>query len=283
MLPVPIVLTAFGTTTRARETYDFMDGLIRAAFPGRDLHWAFSSRMVRDRLKDKKKSAARHPHEVLRALADQGHEWAVVQSVHLLCGHEFFRLLDEVQTQPIRTSIGLPLLSSREDYLHLARALGLPGDLPPGEALVLVGHGTDHPAWAAYPALESILRQAYGPQIFVGVVEGSPSREEVVRAVTAAGVVKVRLIPLMLVAGTHFIEDLCDGPDSWQAAFTGAGLEVTVTPRGIGRSEAVVDIFIDHIREALDIIPGSDREATGLVDHEPQKTPAPLGVPGEAR
>ena len=115
------------------------------------------------------------------------------------------------------------------------------------------------------------------------MVEGSPSREEVVRAVTAAGVVKVRLIPLMLVAGTHFIEDLCDGGDSWQAAFTGAGLEVTVTPRGIGRSEAVVDIFIDHIREALDIIPGSDREATGLVDHEPQKTPAPLGVPGEVR
>ena len=131
MLPVPIVLTAFGTTTRARETYDFMDGLIRAAFPGRDLHWAFSSRMVRDRLKDKKKSAARHPHEVLRALADQGHEWAVVQSVHLLCGHEFFRLIDEVQTQPIRTSIGLPLLSSREDYLHLAGALGLPENLPP--------------------------------------------------------------------------------------------------------------------------------------------------------
>ena len=182
----------------------------------------------------KRNSQARHPHEVLRALADQGHEWAVVQSVHLLCGHEFYRLIDEVQTQPIRTSIGLPLLSSREDYLRLARALGLPGDLPPGEALVLVGHGTDHPAWAAYPALESILRQVYGPQIFVGVVEGSPSREEVVRAVTAAGVVKVRLIPLMLVAGTHFIEDLCDGEDSWQAAFTGAGLEVTVTPRGIG-------------------------------------------------
>ncbi len=226
MLPVPIVLTAFGTTTRARETYDFMDGLIRAAFPGRDLLWAFSSRMVRDRLKDKKKFVARHPHEVLRALADQGHEWAVVQSVHLLCGHEFYRMIDEVQTQPIRTSIGLPLLSSWEDYLHLARALGLPGDLPPGEALVLVGHGTDHPAWAAYPALESILRcRRWG---------------------------EVRSFPSVVADAVE---------DSWQAAFTGAGLEVTVTPRGIGLSEAVVDIFIDHLREALEIIPGSDREA----------------------
>ncbi len=280
-MQIPIVLTAFGTTTRARETYDFMDTIIQAAFPGHDILWAFSSRMVRDRLKQKKKFQARHPHEVLRALADRGHEWAVVQSVHLLGGHEFYRMIDEVQTQPIRTSIGLPLLSSWEDYRHLARALGLPGDLPPGEALVLVGHGTDHPAWAAYPALESILRQVYGPQIFVGVVEGSPSRDEVVRAVTAAGVRKVRLIPLMLVAGTHFIEDLCDGEDSWQAAFTGAGLEVTVTPRGIGLREAVVDIFIDHIREALDIIPASDHQATKILGESHLEIPEPLRALGK--
>src|SRR5271157_3531383 len=98
-MQIPIVLTAFGTTTRARETYDFMDTIIQAAFPGHDLLWAFSSRMVRDRLKHQKKFQARHPHEVLRALSDQGHEWAVVQSVHLLCGHEFYRMIDEVQTQ----------------------------------------------------------------------------------------------------------------------------------------------------------------------------------------
>jgi sirohydrochlorin cobaltochelatase len=255
-MQTPIVLTAFGTTSGALKTYDFMDTIIRGEFPGHDIVWAFSSRMVRDRLKDKKKIEASHPHEVLRALHEQGHGWAVVQSMHLLCGHEFFRMLEEVSPLPIRTSIGLPLLTSYEDYHSLAQALGFDG-LSGDEAVVLVGHGTDHPSWSTYLALENILRQVYGPGIFVGVVEGCPDQDQVIEAVVKTGVRKVRLIPLMLVAGVHFIEDLCGDEDSWQAAFQEAGLQVDVESAGIGTRRAVVQIFIDHIREALDIIPGS--------------------------
>jgi sirohydrochlorin cobaltochelatase len=253
---IPIVLTAFGTTSSARKTYDFMDKIIREEFPGHEIVWAFSSRMVRDRLKDKKKIKASHPHEVLQALHEQGHVWAVVQSMHLLCGHEFFRLLDEVSPLPIRTSIGLPLLTSYEDYRSLAEALGF-AKMSADEAVVLVGHGTDHPSWSTYPTLENILRQIYSPGIFVGVVEGYPDQEQVIEAVITTGVKKVRLIPLMLVAGVHFIEDLCADEDSWKAAFETAGLEVNVESAGIGTKKEVIQIFIEHIRAALDIIPGS--------------------------
>jgi sirohydrochlorin cobaltochelatase len=259
-MQTPIVLTAFGTTTKARQTYDFMCKIIQAAFPGHEVLWAFSSRMVRDRLKHQQKFETRHAHEVLKDLAAEGHVWAVVQSMHLMSGHEFYRMLEEVQALPIRTSIGLPLLSSYEDYRHLALSLGFEAGFDPEEAQVLVGHGTDHPAWATYMALEKILRELYGDGFHVGVVEGSPSREQVVAAVSRSGLRKVRLIPLMLVAGVHFIEDLTAGEDSWQAAFEEAGLAVRVEPVGIGMNEAVVRIFIDHIREALDIIPGSDRQ-----------------------
>jgi sirohydrochlorin cobaltochelatase len=257
-MQTPIVLTAFGTTSSALKTYDFMNKIIREEFGGHEIHWAFSSRMVRDRLKQKQKFEARHPHEVLQALYEQGHAWAVVQSVHLLCGHEFYRMLEEVSPLPIRTSIGLPLFSSYADYQQLAQALKIREGLARGEALVLVGHGTDHPSWASYLALENILREAYGKGIYVGVVEGYPSQEQVVKAITQAGVRKVRLIPLMIVAGVHFIEDLCDNEDSWRAAFLKAGLEVDVETQGIGTREEVIRIFIDHIREALDIIPGSE-------------------------
>jgi sirohydrochlorin cobaltochelatase len=255
-MQTPIVLTAFGTTSNALKTYDFMDKIIREEFPGHEIVWAFSSRMVRDRLKDKKKIEASHPHEVLQVLSEQGHAWAVVQSMHLLCGHEFYRMLEEVRPLPIRTSIGLPLLTSYEDYHSLAEALGFDG-VSDDEAVVLVGHGTDHPSWSTYPTLENILRQVYRPGIYVGVVEGYPDQEQVIEAVVKTGVRKVRLIPLMLVAGVHFIEDLCGDEDSWKAAFQTAGLEVNVESAGIGTKREVVQIFIDHIREALDIIPGS--------------------------
>jgi sirohydrochlorin cobaltochelatase len=261
-MPIPIVLTAFGTTTKARQTYDIMGKIIKEEFPGHEIHWAFSSRMVRDRLRLKQKFEARHPHEVLQALAAEGHAWAVVQSIHLLCGHEFYRMIDEVQAQPIRTSIGLPLLTSYEDYHSLAKAFRFAG-ASADQALVLVGHGTDHPSWAAYLALENILREV-GQGIYVGVVEGLPSREQVIKAVVTTGVRKVRLIPLMLVAGVHFIEDLSADEDSWKAAFQEAGLEVDVEPEGIGTKREVVRIFIDHIRAALDIIPGSVPTPPGI-------------------
>ncbi len=270
-MQIPIVLTAFGTTTNAMETYEAMDEILRGEFPGHEIHWAFSSRMVKDRLKKKKNFEIKHPHEVLQALSAKGHVWAVVQSLHLLCGHEFYRLLEEVSPLAIRTSIGLPLLSSPEDYHKLAQALGFTEDRDPEEALVLVGHGTDHPSWSTYPALEKILREVWGPGIFVGVVEGYPSREQVVQAVSRTGVSAVRLIPLMLVAGVHFFEDLSEGKDSWKAALEEAGLTVRLETRGLGLKEGVIRIFIDHIREALDIIPGSDsRPVQPAVSHAPE-------------
>ncbi|MFZ5453860.1 MAG: sirohydrochlorin cobaltochelatase [Thermodesulfobacteriota bacterium] len=260
-MKIPIVVTAFGTTTKAQATYELMDRFLGEAFPGHEIHWAFSSRMVRDKLKHRRQLELRHAYEVLEGLRAQGHTWAVVQSLHLMCGHEFYRLLEEIKPLPIRTSIGLPLLSSYEDYYQVARALEIGQVLSPEEAVVLVGHGTDHPSWSTYPALEMILREVYGPGIYVGVVEGFPGQEQVVQAVTRAGSRKVRLIPLMLVAGVHFYEDLSEGEDSWKAAFEEAGLEVNVEPQGIGVREEIIQIFIDHIGEALDIIPGSNGKA----------------------
>jgi sirohydrochlorin cobaltochelatase len=276
----PIVLTAFGTTSKALETYDFIDKIIKEEFPGFEIHWAFSSRMVRDRLKQNHKLEMKHPHEILQKLAAKGHVWAVVQSLHLLGGHEFYRLLEEVRPLEIRTSIGLPLLSSYEDYQNLARALGSDGVSGEEEALVLVGHGTDHPSWSTYPALENILREVHGHRVFVGVVEGFPSQEQVLRAISRAGVSRVRLIPLMLVAGVHFWEDLCEGEDSWRAAFEEAGLEVQVDPRGLGANKGVIQIFVDHIREALDIIPGSDHPSPKGLAPGQARPPHSLRIPG---
>lgn len=56
-------------------------------------------------------------------LAEQGHPWVVMQSLHLICGHEFDRLISERENADIRSSIGLPLLTSHMDYKKTATAL----------------------------------------------------------------------------------------------------------------------------------------------------------------
>jgi sirohydrochlorin cobaltochelatase len=280
-MKIPIVLTAFGTTTKALKTYDFMDKIIREEFPGHEILWAFSSRMVKDRLKHKHRLEVRHLHEVLQDLYDKGHIWAVAQSMHLLCGHEFYRMVDEVQPLPIRTSIGLPLLSSYEDYQQLALVLGADNGFPREEAQVIVGHGTDHPCWSSYLALEKVLREIYGAGIYVGAMEGAPSQTQVLNSLMNAGVQKVRLIPLMLVAGMHFYKDLRDAKDSWRAVLEEAGLEVAVDPEGIGNREGIVQIFIAHIREALDVIPASDSSVAEIFKTGQSINPEPVGGPGK--
>lgn len=254
----PIVIAAFGTTSLAGKTYDYIDQQFRKRFPGHELFWAFSSRMVKDHVRKNSRIDIHSPSEVLESLHAKGHSWAVVQSLHLIAGHEFYRLVNDVGDLPIRTSIGLPLLTSYRDYCSTARAMELnhfPAD--PEEAVLLVGHGTDHPAWSAYPALESLLRQIYGPRIFMGLIEGDIPQSRVVEAVLNSGVKKVRLIPFTLVAGLHFQQDITGGPDSWKSVLENGGLAVAVETQGIGYRQPIVEIFADHIADALSTIPVS--------------------------
>lgn len=252
---IPIVMTAFGTTTKAQTVYQVIDAAVRREFPRHEIRWAYTSRIVRDRLRNDRRKPIPTIGEVLHELAAQGHQWAVVQSLHLIHGHEFYRLVEEVQQLPLRTSIGLPLLSSYWDYRRVAQSFFGLHNVCASEATVLVGHGTDHAAWSAYPTLQTILREVWGPNIYVGVVEGHPSQNAVVAAVCRSGFKKVRIIPFMLVAGVHVAEDLSGGEGSWQDAFEAAGLQVSMEAQSIGVREEIMQIFVDHIREALNVIP----------------------------
>jgi sirohydrochlorin cobaltochelatase len=261
-MKIPIVMAAFGTTTTACQSYSSLDNHIRAAFPGHEIHWAFSSRMVRDFSRRRHGLQTKSPTEVLEALRARGFEWAVVQSLHLLAGHEFYRLVEEVQACLMRTAMGLPLLWAPADYRafleNLAARLHTGGN---GDAIVLVGHGTDHPSWAAYPALQYLISQQFGHQIYVGVLEGHPSRDEVVAEVVRSGLKRVRLLPLMLVAGRHLQTDLAGSDDSWKASCERAGLTVTLEATGLLHDPGVIKIFQDHIGKALEAIRGRNQSA----------------------
>lgn len=250
---IPIILTAFGTSAPAFSTYERMDRVIKKTFPDNPIFWTYSSRMVKHAMK--KKRDLKDPLETAQFLADQGHEWVILQSLHLICGHEFDRLVKERNAIHIRSAIGLPLLCSHRDYEKTAQALALLFPMDEKQAVILVGHGTDHPAWTAYPALEAILRQHFGQRLFVGVVEGYPGMGHTLERIKKAGYRQVCLIPLMLVAGVHFKEDLTGPDDSWQKTFERNNIAVSIVDHGLGYLDGITQIFCTHISGALDVIP----------------------------
>ncbi len=147
-------------------------------------------------------------------------------------------------------------MHSPEDYDRVAAGIV---DLLPElkeEGIIMVGHGTDHPMWAAYIAFEHKLQERYGSDIHVGMIENEDSCERIVQAVKESGKRKALLIPFMLVAGVHFKEDLIgDGEDSWKNRIERNGIEVRAIDKGLGFHPPIVEIFIDHIEDALDAIP----------------------------
>lgn len=257
-MKIPIVLAAFGTTTRAMKTYSFINDICRERFVGHPISWAFSSRQIRDFSNRNYNTNMQHPHQVLSKLKEQGYGWAVVQSLHFTCGHEFYRLIEEVNGCDIRTSMGLPLLSQPEDYEAIVAALMKHFPEEKDEAVVMIGHGTDHPSWSSYVALDYIFRKTKETGIYVGLVEhGYPTMDTVVREVEKDGYRKVKLIPLMLVAGLHFEEDMSGDNHSWKLAFEKEGISVSLENQGLGFNRGIVKLYCRHIQDAMDVIPDS--------------------------
>jgi len=253
-MQIPIVMAAFGTTSRAEATYRIINSQIKKAYPGHEIHWSYSSRMIKGLMQNKKDIS--HPREILEKLQAQGHEWAVVQSIHLTCGHEFYRLLDDIKDLQIRTSVGMPLLTSPQDHLHVGECLKPLIQAHKDKAILLMGHGTDHPIWTAYPAFEQVLRRMFGNRIFIGAVEQSPPSQDLIARIAEAGFTEVLLIPFLLVAGMHYRDDLMgDAPESWRSRLLQAGIKTEAIADGIGCLPCICEMYCDHIREALDVIP----------------------------
>ncbi|MBT8341378.1 MAG: cobalt chelatase [Desulfatitalea sp.] len=253
----PIIIAAFGTTSRSRLVYEEVDRHLKSRFPGHEIHWAFTSRIVRHQLKQRRVQTL-DPAAAVARLAGQGHAWAVVQSFNIICGHEFHRLVSDVQHPVCRVSVGHSLLCSQQDHQAAAEALAPVFERDENEAVVMVGHGTDHCAWTVYPAFYHRLAEMYGNRAFGGMIEeGWPSRESVVRRIIDAGFRRVRLMPFMLVAGVHFEEDLAGPEDSWKAALETQGLEVVLERDALGRRSAIIDILAGHVCDALAVIPSN--------------------------
>ena len=268
----PIVLVAFGTSTNAQVTFDCLDKRIRAAFPGHKISWAFTSSIIRQkvnaRLKKEGKERLYSLPQVLAALEADGYRKAVVQSLHVFPGEEYVHMTRQASIYGMDLAVGEPIFALWKD---VSRVLGcIQPDIPEPEkgCAVLVVHGSPNtyssPATSVYLALDRILRSRYR-NCFLGSIEGVPDRYDALRRVKAYPGRHVRIIPLMLVAGDHVMNDIMgdkqgEGRSSWAMELRAAGKAVDCPKvevdgkeyyKGLGFNEVVARIIIEHIGQAM--------------------------------
>ena len=244
-----IILTAFGTTTRAKDTYDYLEKRIAPRFPDCRIRWAFSSPTVR-----RNSASADAPpslSEVVHQLKDS--DRIVIQSLHVLPGHEFDRIINESKALPVAATIGMPLLHERSDFTRVAAALEALITRSAPEAALVLGHGTDHPCRDSYGVIQQELQDRIGPQVFFTTIEKAAVPPElIIKEIRRAGYRKVFCVPFLMVAGMHFLKDINgDHPSSWRNLLRAQQIEIDLHDRGLAYLPGVDEIFCDHITAAF--------------------------------
>lgn len=250
-----VVCVSFGTSVPAgRENIAAVENVLRQSAQDRVFISAFTSPTIRRILRERGENVYSVV-EALEALCRQGVTEVLVQPTHILCGHEYDKLKREAEGwrdkfESLR--IGRPLLTDTDDLQTLAAGLSAAYPVQVGETLVLFGHGTDHAADLVYPALQTAFRLAGRPDVLIGTVEGWPAFEDVLAQLKSRNGTSVHLVPLMLVAGDHALNDMAgEDPESWKSRLEAEGFTVRTTLRGLGLLPAVQNMYCAHLEEDL--------------------------------
>ncbi len=255
---VGILLVAFGSSdASAQVSFDTIDRKVAAAYPGTAVRWAYTSHIIREKLAGQGK-ALDSPAVALARMLDERFTHVVVQSLHTIGGAEYHDLLRTVNGFKAmggfaKLVLGDPLMATQADMAAIVAAIAgvIPKERRKNEAVVLMGHGTHHPANAFYAALMFQL-QLQDPNFFVGTVEGYPDVDLIKAQMRAKGIKKAYLMPFMSVAGDHAKNDMAgDQPESWKSIFTNAGIQCVPVMKGTAEYDAFVDIWVGHIGNAM--------------------------------
>ncbi|MDY0190308.1 MAG: sirohydrochlorin cobaltochelatase [Desulfuromonas sp.] len=241
-----IVLVAFGTSVaEARKVFDFIDQQAQKRYAGYELRWAFTSQFIINKLKSQGITTY-NVAEVIEQLRTQGYKKIAFQSLHVVPGQEYNKILNS-DTDGLEVACGDALLASADDISKVITALDTMID--PAQPTVIVSHGNDkHPQFnERLSAIASAMEQRY-PRLVVASVEGSIGTDPLQR-IKALNPTSVRFIPLMVVAGDHVMNDVL-GPDadSWKNIIAAPHCECTPS---LGWNPAILALYFSHLDRAL--------------------------------
>ena len=239
-----IMTVFFGSTVQsALKAYDTIEKAVRAKYPDLPVFRVYSSRMVRR----KRGNDVPSPAERLQELFLAGYDSVHILAGYLTPGEEYDKLMQTVEVFSMRMKVTVtkPPLS---DPASLRKFL--PGVLKavPAEhsgKVLFMGHGnSDGRSAFAYQATAAELKKV-DPDHFLACVEGEPALETVLDQFHSE---PVTLIPFMLAAGDHALNDLAGNEDtSWKSQLEKRSCTCYCILHGLGEIPEVAGYFADSL------------------------------------
>ena len=259
---------------------------LQEAYPDWSVRRAFTAQIIINHVEARDDEVIDNMQQALDRAVDNGVKNLVVQPTHLMHGAEYDEMTEAIDgykdkfesvaiAEPMLGEVGEDATVINDDKKAVAQAItdeackeagydSMEAAAEDGTAFVFMGHGTSHTANVTYDQMQSQMDDLGLTNAFIGTVEGKPEDTEcqaVIAKVKDAGFKKVVLRPLMVVAGDHANNDMAgDDDDSWKSQFNASGAfdSVDCQIAGLGRIEAVEDLYVEHTKAAIDSLGTAD-------------------------
>ena len=258
---IELLVVSFGTSFNNNRiaTIGAIENAMEEAFPGYSVRRGFTAQIIIDHVYDRDDEAIDNMTQALDRAVANNVKTLIVQPTHLMNGYEYNDVVEELKGYEDKFDeivIGAPLLSTDEDYDVVIKAIteGTKQYLDGETAICFMGHGTEAASNHIYADFQAKLAAAGHKDYFIGTVEATPTLEEVVEKVKAAGYKKVVLEPLMIVAGDHANNDMADpeDPESWYSLFAAEGIQATCLLKGLGEFPEIQQLLVEHTKAAVE-------------------------------
>ena len=286
-----LLVVSFGTSfndSRAEDVKGIEDALAEA-YPDWSVRRAFTAQIIINHVEARDDEVIDNMQQALDRAVENGVKNLVVQPTHLMHGAEYDEMTEAINgykdkfesvaiAEPMLGEVGDDVTVINDDKKAVAQAItdeackeagfdSMDAAAEAGTAFVFMGHGTSHTANITYDQMQTQMENLGFKNAFIGTVEGKPEDtacDKVIEKVKEAGYKNVVLRPLMVVAGDHANNDMAgDDEDSWKSQFVASGNFENVDTQiaGLGRIEAVEQLYVDHTKAAIDSIGSTDESA----------------------
>lgn len=222
-----IIIAAFGSSRGGRKAFGTLQRLALKRFNGHRLYWGYTSEIIRRKTGDPSLTA------ILEEAAKAGHRQAVVLPLQIFPGSEYQRICDIAgRFSSLQAVVGETLLHRWSFVKEVVDTVSR-DFIAEGKGINLLAlHGTRmaaDPANIVYLGLAQLVRALYG-NVWAASLEGIPDHRAVMAEIAAsygAGVRRrIRIIPMMYIAGLHVEDDLMGEEDSWKRRLEDQGWSV---------------------------------------------------------
>lgn len=254
-----ILVVSFGTSYEKTRKLCIraVEKRIEKKFKDFTVRRAFTSNMIIKKLRERDNIYIDTVEEALEKFKREGFQHIYVQPLHIIPGHEYEKIIKQISKYRERDifktlKLSEPLLYKEEDFNRVINAINTDiNSLTDKQALILMGHGTDHSANKCYKLLEENLRKKGYNNTYIGTIEGYQPIEEIIPLLKEEKFNTIKLQPFMLVAGDHVLNDMVGERNSWKTKLEKEGFYVEAEVKGLGEKRKFQKIFLDKLNKII--------------------------------